>query len=248
MMRLFVAFAASSLALGIGGCGPSSGRGKPPTGATLMSIEVQPANATVAIDDSNAGAPVGYTAVGHFANGTTQPLADAVFALDDSGQRLGALAGTQFTATGTVAGTGQVTATAQNLSGSTGVTVTVHHVTLGPGVPSGAPGMLGGTATPGALSPQIDYPLDGALMPSSVASPDVQWEGTATMGDLFHVKLAAGGATVEAIVVYDATFKWDYQPAAGDWALLGASANGAPIAVTVDHWDAASGLEGSNPV
>ncbi len=247
MMRLFIAFAASTLALGAAGCGPSSGRGKMPV-MTLMSIEVQPANATVAIDDSNPGTPIGYTAIGHYANGTTQPLADAVFALDDSGQRIGAIAGAQFTATGSAAGSGHVTATSQNLSGSTGVTVTVHHVTLGPGVPSGAPGMVGGTATPGALSPQIDYPLDGAIMPASVASPDLQWEGTATMGDLFHVKLTAGGATVEAIVIYDATFKWDYQPTAGDWALLGASANGAPIAVTVDHWDAASGLEGSNPV
>jgi hypothetical protein len=248
MMRLLVAFAASTFALGIGGCGPSSGRAGKPAGTTLTSIEVQPANATVAIDDSNAGAPVGYTAVGHYANGTTQPLGDAAFALDDGGQHIGALAGAQFTASGNAAGTGMVTATSAGVSGSTGVTVTVHHVRLGPGVPPDAPGKVGGTAMPGALSPEIDYPLDGALMPSSVSSPDLQWEGTATMGDLFHVKLVAGGATVEAIVVYDATFKWDYQPSDADWALLGASASAAPIVVTVDHWDAASGLQGSNPV
>ena len=217
-------------------------------GAALSSIEVQPADATIAIDNGTGNAPIGYTAIGHYANGTTAPIADAVFALDDVGQRIGALSGTQFTASGGAAGTGHVTATSQGKSGSTGVTVTVHKVTLGPGVPPDAPGKLGGTAAPGALSPQIDYPLDGALMPQSVNSPDLQWEGTAAMGDLFHVKLVAGGATVEAIVSYDATFTWDWRPSAADWSLLTMSAGGAPVTVTVDHWDAASGLQGSNPV
>ncbi|HXU68753.1 MAG TPA: hypothetical protein VN947_05465 [Polyangia bacterium] len=238
-----------ALLAAVAGCGPHSGHGtNNPGGSALMSIEVQPANATIAIDNGSGNAPIGYTAIGHFANGTMQPLADAVFSLDDVGSRLGAFAGAQFTASGGAAGTGHVTASSQNVSGSTGVTVTVHRVTLGPGVPPDAPGKLGGTAAPGALSPLIDYPLDGAVMPQSVVSPDVQWEGTAAMGDLFHVKLVAGAATVEAIVNYDATFTWDYQPSATDWSLLALSAGTTPIAVTVDHWDAASGLEGSNPV
>jgi hypothetical protein len=244
MNRLF-----SIVVLFVAGCGPSTGRGTTPGGgATLTSIEVQPADATIAIDNGSGNTPIGYSAIGHFSDGKTQPLGDATFALDDIGQRLGALAGTQFSASGNAAGTGHVTATSQGKSGSTGVTVTVHQITLGPGVPPDAPGKLPPTATPGALSPQVVYPLDGALMPASVASPDVQWEGTAQPGDLFRVKLVAGGATVESIVANASGFTWDFAPSAAAWALLTASAGASPITVTVDHWDAQSGLEGSNPI
>jgi hypothetical protein len=236
--------------IALAGCGPSTGRGNPPgnNGATLMSIELQPADATIAIDNGAGNAPVAYTAIGHFSDGKMQQLADAIFALDDVGNRLGALAGAQFSANGGAAGTGHVIATSQGMSGMTGVTVTVHTITLGPGVPPDAPGKLPPTATPGALSPQIVYPLDGALMPASVGSPDVQWEGTAQAGDLFHVKLVAGGATVESIVANGSGFTWDYTPSATEWALLTASAGTSPISVTIDHWDANSGLQGSNPV
>jgi hypothetical protein len=232
----------------IAGCGPSSGRGNPPGGATLMSIEVQPPDATIAIDNGAGAAPLAYTAIGHYSDGKTQQLADATFALDDVGQRIGALSGTQFTASGGVAGTGHVLAQSQGKTGMTGVTVTVHKITLGPGVPPDAPGKVGGPAAPGALSPVVVYPLDGALMPVSVASPDVQWEGTAQTGDLFHVKLVAGGATVESIVVNAAGFTWDWMPSSADWSLLSSSAGTQPVSVTVDHWDAQSGLQGSNPI
>ncbi|MGZ3428824.1 MAG: hypothetical protein ACXVCV_19355, partial [Polyangia bacterium] len=127
----------------IAGCGPSSGRGNPPGGATLMSIEVQPPNATIAIDNGAGGSPIAYTAVGHFSDGKTQPIADATFALDDVGTRIGALSGTQFTASGGAAGTGHVIAQSQGKTGMTGVTVTVHKITLGPGVPADAPGKVG---------------------------------------------------------------------------------------------------------
>jgi hypothetical protein len=245
MTRVF----ALVLLVAAAGCGPNTGRGNGPGGnATLMSIEVQPADATIAIDNGNGNAPIAYTAIGHFSDGKMQPLADAVFALDDVGQRIGALAGTTFSASGGAAGTGHVIATSQGKSGMTGVTVTVHTITLGTGVPPDAPGKLPPTATPGALSPVVVYPLDGAVMPQSVAAPDVQFEGTAQMGDLFHVKLVAGGATVEAIVANASGFTWDWMPGPADWSLLTASAGAQPITVTVDHWDAQSGLEGSNPV
>ena len=213
-----------------------------------MSIEVQPPDATVAIDNGAGGSPIAYTAIGHYSDGKSAPIGDATFALDDVGARIGALSGTQFTASGGAAGTGHVIASSQGKTGMTGVTVTVHKITLGPGVPADAPGKLGGTAAPGALSPLVVYPLDGAVMPQSVAAPDVQWEGTAQTGDLFHIKMVVGGATVESIVANAAGFTWDWLPASADWSLITQSAAGQPVTVTVDHWDAQSGLQGSNPV
>lgn len=214
----------------------------------VTSIDVMPANATIAVDNGSS-APLGYTAVGHFSDGHSETLTDAVFSLDADAARLGAIAGAQLTANGNAAGTGMVIAQSRGATGMTGVTVTVHRVKLGMGVPSDAPGKFGGPSMQGALSPQLDYPLDGAVMPSSVASPDVQWEGTAAAGDLFRVRIVAGPATVESIVANTTGFGWDATPAADDWTLLvGAAAGKQPMTITVDHWDAQSGVQGSNPV
>jgi len=99
----------------IASCGPSSTGGKDPD-----SIEVQPANATITIG-SSAGAPIDYVAIGHFADGHTEMLADATFALDTDAQALGTLSTAEFTASGMAAGTGTVSASSGMVSGSTGV-------------------------------------------------------------------------------------------------------------------------------
>src|SRR3569623_1684486 len=57
-------------------CGPSSTGTKDPD-----SIEVPPANATLTMG-STGGAPIDYVAIGHFADGHTEMLPDATFALD----------------------------------------------------------------------------------------------------------------------------------------------------------------------
>jgi hypothetical protein len=106
-----------------------------------------------------------------------------------------------------------------------------------------------GPGTPnGAFSPTIDYPLDGAIMPSTVKAPDVQWEGANAVGDLYRVKMVAGTATVETILQVDAGFTFDNKPAADDWTTLLNSANGQPIVTTVDHYDATSGVQTSASV
>ena len=84
-------------------CGPSGGGD-----GDLVSIDVEPANATLAY----TGAPVSldYHAIGHFADGSTAELPDAVFSLDVEGARLGEIAAATFTASGQGAGKGAVTA------------------------------------------------------------------------------------------------------------------------------------------
>src|SRR5664279_4959879 len=98
-------------------CGPSSGGTD-----GLQTLEVQPANATVMFGAS-AAQPVDYTAIGHYADGHTETLADVVFSLDNDAAQLGTLTQAEFAASGAVAGTGTVTATSGTASGSTGVSV-----------------------------------------------------------------------------------------------------------------------------
>lgn len=227
--------------------GCAGGRHAPPTSVTLTSIEVQPADATVAVDNG-AATPVSYTAIGHYSDGHAAPLGDAAFGLDAPGMLLGTMADGQFTASGTAAGSGQVTAQSGGVAGSTHVTVTVHALHVDPNAPSDAPGKFGGMPATGPASPTIDYPLDGALMPFTVKAPDVQWEGAGAAGDLYRVRASAGGAAVESILAVGAGFTFDWQPAASDWTLLVNSAGSQPIVITVDHWDAASGAQASAPV
>ena len=170
------------------GCGqPDAGSPmKPPTAGPvqLLSLEVQPANATIAVEDGSA-APVAYSVVGHFSDGHDEAISDASFALDAAAQVLGAFAGAQFQASGGAAGSGQVQASARGLDASATLTVNVHTVHLGAGVPAGASEILGTNPATGTQSPAIAYPLDGALLPTSAKAPSVQWEGASAVGDLF---------------------------------------------------------------
>jgi hypothetical protein len=237
-------FVYSSL-FAVAGCvSNGSGRGGGPGTAALVSIAVQPADTTVAVDNGVAN-PIGYTAVGTFADGHTEPLGDATFSLDTAGATLGTLSGPSFAASGAAAGTGHVTAASGDKTGSTSVTVTVHKLNLGMMVPNDGATHFQGMLPTGPLSPQLDYPLDGAVMPTSVKPPDVQWESTNMAGDLYRVKLVAGGATVENIVSGDAVPSMDLTPTSVDWALLVSSAGLAaqPIAVSVDHYSTAGGAQ-----
>ena len=221
-------------------CGPSSNETQ-----GLNSIEVQPANATIAMP---SGAPVDYTAIGHYADGHTHVLADATFTIDAAASALGTLNVTEFTASGAAAGTGNVIATDGSVSGSTTVNVSVHVSHVDPTAPAGAEGNFPDNPTMGAMSPTIDYPLDGAVMPSSVSAPDVQWEGANAATDLYRVRFVSGLATVDTILVGGPAFKLDSMPVAADWSLLVASAAGQPMSVEVDHWDATTGAQASTPV
>ncbi len=231
MMRVLLAAAL------VTACGPSSG------GQThgLLQIEVQPANATVTWDNG-VTQPVDYTAIGHYADGHTAELTGVVFSLDTAGQQLGALASTEFTASGTTAGTGTVQATLGTVMGATGVSVIVKK-TNGDGA-----GMFPDSPPTGPQSPVIAYPLDGAIMPATAKAPDVQWEGPGGAADLYRVRLVGGLATVDTIVPVSAGFKFDALPMAADWSLLVRSSGGQPIKVEVDHWDATTGAQAGAPV
>ncbi|MEP6863093.1 MAG: hypothetical protein ABJE66_20875 [Deltaproteobacteria bacterium] len=221
----------------IASCGPSSTGGKDPD-----SIEVQPANATITMG-TTAGAPIDYVAIGHFADGHTEMLDAATFAIDPNAQALGTLSAAEFTASGMAAGTGTVSASSGSVTGSTGVSVVVHQTHIDPMAPPGSDGNFPDQPGPGVNAPTIDYPLDGAIMPITAAAPDVQWEGTANVGDLFRVQIVAGLATVDTILAVTPGFTLDSLPIAADWTLLTASAHGQPIIVHVDHWDAATGAQ-----
>jgi hypothetical protein len=220
-------------------CGSSN------SGGELVSIRVEPANATITVE--NSPVTLDYTAIGVFGDGHEEPLPNAVFTLDGDGMLLGDFTSAQFEAHGQAAGKGGVVATLGDANGVTSVIVAVHPVRLGDGVPPGAAGNFGETSPTGAFSQTVVYPLDGAVMPTSVKSPHVQWEGMTTSDELYRVRLTAGFATVDTILAASsAGFDFASQLSAADWRLIVTA--GGSISVSVDHWDPTNGAHGGAPV
>src|SRR5262245_11936419 len=202
----------------IASCGPSV------TEATgLQRIEVLPANATITVDNAPA-APVAYTAIGYYLDGHTAELTTADFSLDEAAAELGSMTDADFTASGAVAGTGAVGAALGMVRGQTGVSVVVHRSTIDPSAPADAPGKFPDHPPVGAASPRIAYPLDGAVMPSTVKAPEIQWEGDGGAGDVYRVRMVGGLATSDLYLGY--TPRLASLPAAADWRLVVASAGG----------------------
>ena len=243
-MRTSAIRLAAAAILGLVGCGVHHGGDDPAQG--LVSIDVLPADGVITYTGTPAS--LAYTALGHYDDGHTETLAGATFSLDSDASLLGTLDTATFTATGVAAGKGQVDASLAGISGSTSVLVVMHPVNLGDGVPPGASANFPDPLPTGAASPRIDYPLDGAVMPSSVKAPDVQWEGAPVAGDLFRVRWTAGLATIDTILADAPAFTFEARPSDADWAALLASAHGDPITVEVDHWDLATGAQAGAPV
>lgn len=223
-------------------CGPDGSSGD----GDLVSIEVEPANATL----TYTGMPVSldYKAIGHYADGSTREIPDAVFALDTQGAALGAFSAATFTASGQSAGKGGVIAQSGDISGATSVIVAVHRTEIGPGVPAdGATKFPDDVAPMGAQSPTVVYPLDTAAMPTSVKAPVVQWEGGGAADHLYRVRVVSGYAKVDTILAHAPGFTFSLQPTGDIWQLLKSSTDGL-ITFTVEHWDATTGAQGSAPV
>jgi hypothetical protein len=236
-MRLSTAVAAFLI---IAGCGPATKSSE----GDLLSIEVTPANATL----TWTGAPLSqsYTAIGTFEDGSTAELKDAVFSLDPDGVRLGAFTSADFTVSGQAAGKGGVFATVGEVSGGTSVIVLVHPVRVGPGVPADGADKFPDVSPAGPISPTIVYPLDHAVMPTSVKAPNVQWEATTAGDDLYRVRLVSGFATIDTILADAPGFTMSNQLTAADWQVLVQSSDS--ITMSVDHWSPTAGAQGGAAV
>ena len=224
---------AAALAVGCGG-GEGSGDDDDDGGlATALAIAPQDPTAIAANGLTDA---VNFTATITYANGDTAVVSDGSWTVDDV--QLGTIGATtgKFVASGEKAGTTQVTVAAHGLVAETTLTVRVEDVHVGDGVPADAPGRFDQAPTPGdPASPLLLYPLDQAVVPSSIKPFDVQWDG-GVAGDLYRVTVVAGLATATAYLAHDGRHDWVV--AADSWSTIVASVDGTPATFTVDRWAA----------
>lgn len=225
---LAVALLATASCKGGKGTTPDDDGGTPPT------LTVEPADRTLLVQDGVAD-PIDFTLL---ADGIATP---ASWRLSSSSVgQINAASGT-FTANALFAGEVTVTATLDGRTATTTLTVQIDNTVVGDGVPADAPDRFGDNpATGDPESPALLYPLDEAVIPSSLKPPMVQWEG-GVEGDLYRVQLTAGLAKVTAYLAHSGSeydYSWLVQTAG--WNSLIREALSAPLNVMVDRWVSAS--------
>ncbi len=225
------------------GCAP---RVEEPDPNEVVEIQVDPPDARL----HYTGVPqsVSYQAFAVFADGRREPLPAATFSLDARCALLGTIRGTDFTAQGQAAGVGAVIAQHGELTGRATVTVAVDVTDLGPRVGPDAAILFPDhpDVDPAALA--LAYPLDGAVMPSSVKAPLVQWEGPNAASDFYRVRMTAGLATVTTLLTAsEPGFQLALAPDAARWQLLKSSVDDDEIEIELARWDGARAV-GASPV
>ena len=215
-----------------------------PTQAEWTSLQVMPAQATLASQDG-AKPTQQFTVIGQRANGTLSDPLSGTFSLPLN--NIGTIEPSTgvFTATGEVGGTvsGTVTVISNGVavSGTFQVTVNVNKSILVPGAPSDAASHFTGTPTLDvSKSAAIVYPLNGVVMPQNVYPADIQWTN-GVMGDIYRVTITKPNFTVTAYTLHSGgAFKYDYLPSQTVWGGAAQSSPDSDATLTVDRYEAAT--------
>ena len=204
--------------------------------AGLQSIEVTPADATVAIDDLGEPAQtVTYTATGHFAHGETRDITAFLTWTGDDPVTGGFAAPGAYTTSNAAGGHVAITADSGiGISGDAKLTVVVTATIVdGAFPPPGDPATL---FPPGAQpivgdpmhSPALAYPADGTVFPQGVARTLVQYAPGA-QNDAFRLHF---DSDVLHLTVITGADRWLADGAM--WNLVAGSGIAGPIALAVD--------------
>ncbi len=225
---------------------PSHGPGGSIDG--LLSIDIQPANQTLVIDGTTP-ATSGYKATGTFKDGHTADVTALVaFAVTDAA--LGSFAGAAFTSGVDHGGLTQVTASAGQVQGTTGLTLLFKQRYVDPGsmgLPSDPGGKFGGPDTP-SLAAQLVYPNDGVLVPPNLGKLEVHWKPAA--GTSLYA-LGFSNAATDVVVYAGCTNPTNggciYLPDQTVWHWIAETNRGAtPVAVSVRATDGQGGGVGTS--
>jgi hypothetical protein len=234
---------------GDGGTGRDGGGDGGTSLAGLQSLALTPANATLAISGATP-ATATYAATGTFSDGHTADITAATaFSLADS--TLGAFNGNAFTSTTNQGGKTVVQGAAGQVTGSTGLTLTLAEQYNDPdsGVPPNPGGLFNGPPT--GTAPQIVYPNDGVLVPPNLGRLEIHFLPGAG-NTLFELSFA--NALTDVKVFLTCTFPLNggciYLPDPKVWAWIArTNRGGAPLALTLKGTDATGSAVGtSTPV
>lgn len=233
LLTMCLAAACASSDMDTGGDGDGDGD------LDIVALTVEPVDPTVT--STNGSRPeLAFTLRAELADGTTTAIDTAAWTFDAT--RVGAVGASdgRFVASGAAAGVGTITARIGDDEATTTVTVRVDDEHVGDGVPPDHADRFD-NPTPGAGAANVLYPLDGAVMPTSLSPVQIQWEGGA-YGDLYRITIEAGLARVVAYRFHNGVnFTYDWPVDGASWRRLQASAAGEPVRLVLDRYSMADG-------
>jgi WD40-like Beta Propeller Repeat len=202
-------------------------------GATLQSLTIDPPTASV---ESMDGAVVtqGFKAIGHFADGSSAPLA-ATVTWSANEPQIGAVGATGlYSASGSVGGVVTVNAAYQGKQATASLTVKIHLHANPQNVPPNVQGALeGATAKDAAVV--WAYPYNGTVWPRGLLAPLLQWNGGAA-ADIYLVHVKNATFELEDFVVATNAPQSRVALDATTWQKYVDSSSG-PSTVKVSRWD-----------
>jgi hypothetical protein len=221
--------------------------------ATLQSIRIEPATATLTATDGSMPTQA-FTVLARYSDGSERAALAPGFEI--APLSIGTIdpgAGT-FVANGIIGGTATVTASVAApggavLAATATVTVRIERTVMGGGVPGDVATRFAATpVTDAARSATTVYPLDGVVMPQNVHPADIQWL-VGTTGDLFRITMSKPSANVVVYLAHDGTLQNHYLVDGAAWRSLAQTDTEADATITVDRLEAASGqVIAGNPV
>ncbi len=188
----------------------------------VVSLTIDPPQATLAVD---LGTPATqqFKLVGHFADGTTGTVTEAL-PWSATNLQVGTIAGTGiYTSTGTLGGVVTIGATYKGQKASAQLIVKLHVVENPGAVDPGSQGTLKGAGTP---DPTVKwaYPYDATVFPRGLASPLMQWNGSGA-DDLYYVHIQSATFELESFTKAPAPSRYAFAP--GTWDKFVGSSSGA---------------------
>jgi hypothetical protein len=211
-----------ALALAAAACGH---RGLPGYDTTITKITLSPAQVMLTVPLGGTTTQVYQVTATDYDGMTSDITTTCTFTVDMS---FGTFAGATLTAL-PQGGKTLVTAACGALSATAEVDVVITGTVVGSGAPANA-AQLFGSATAGsnaALTPVIQYPLNGAVSPRNIPSIETQW--STGSNDLFHVHYESSYLQVDA-------YTTDVQEtlAEADWEAIANSAAGDLLQISLE--------------
>ncbi len=229
MKRLAYFLVASSLLVAFCSCGAKVGGPGDSAGEPVL-IEVSPADATLIVVNG-AAVEQGYKVLATFDSGEVLDVtSESAFSIDDS--ILGVFSGDVLRALGGAGGQSRVRAVYKSEAAETGVTVTVNNTRVDDGAPANAQELFDGATVDATLAPSIVYPPNDVYMPPNLGDFESHWTSAAG-SDLYEVSLSSAYSSTRLFTARDASAGAFAAFTPGEWKVVGDSARGEDITLTV---------------
>lgn len=227
-----------------------------PSISGLTSFTIAPLDQTLTIVDGVAASQT-YTAMGHFADGSSRDISTQVQWSIVASHVIGTFTSNVFTTGPTSGGTGQVAARANGTAVMTSLTVIVRASHAIPPTGGGAvippsPGTLFGGAADPSRAPQLVYPNDGVLLPPNLGRVEIHWLMGSSANTLFEVAFTNAVTDVRFYVRCErpAGVQPDgciYEPNGSFWSSIAETNRGEmPVTVTVRGTDDSGSAVGTS--